>query len=222
MRPSVPSTSLLRFLRSQSGFVGSSACVRPKPRALSHEGIATGSSRRSSNWARSGKSDACPTLDAGLVSIHGARPKPAVPSLISEQLILTRHASTNRRPLLRRLFDFKRNKAAEYQKARSLGPTLIDDGGEGIFNIGRGLAAKASNELRIRCTEFDMNGNVTLVSGEFRKSELIAKVSFYGVGMASVPLLTEWRVYSTACFPEIFARLILPPSLTFWSDRAPS
>ncbi|KAJ5203719.1 uncharacterized protein N7498_004598 [Penicillium cinerascens] len=197
MRPSVPSTSLLRFLRSQSGFVGPSTCVRPKPRALSHEGFATGSLRRSSNWARSGKLEACPTLDTGLVSIHGARPKPAVPSLIPEQLVLTRHASTNRRPLLRRLFDFKRNKAAEYQKARNLGPTLIDDGGEGIFNIGRGLAAKASNELRIRCTEFDMNGNVTLVSGEFRKSELIAK---YGL------LPRDLRKIDSSTLPHILVR----------------
>lgn len=53
---------------------------------------------------------------------------------------------------------------------------MTDEGTDGLFNIGRGLAAKASNELRIRCTEFDKNGNVTLVNGEFRKSELIAKV----------------------------------------------
>lgn len=32
------------------------------------------------------------------------------------------------------------------------------------------------NEPRIRCTEFDENGNITLVNSEFRKSELIAKV----------------------------------------------
>jgi magnesium transporter len=35
---------------------------------------------------------------------------------------------------------------------------------------------KAANEPRLRCTEFDENGNVTLVNGEFKKSELIAKV----------------------------------------------
>ena len=45
-----------------------------------------------------------------------------------------------------------------------------------MFNIGRGLAAKASNELKLRCTEVDGNGVVTLVNGEFKKSELIAKV----------------------------------------------
>jgi hypothetical protein len=36
--------------------------------------------------------------------------------------------------------------------------------------------AKAGNELKLRCTEFDKQGRVTLVSGEFKKSELIAKV----------------------------------------------
>lgn len=181
MGPSVPSATLLRFLRSQTGFVaGAPACVRPQVRpqvrALSHEAVATGPPRRSSSWTRSSKSKACLSLDAGLFNIPDSRPRPSVPSLISEQLILTRHASTTRRSFLKRLFDFQRTKTAEYQKAHNLGPTLIDDG-EGIFNIGRGLAAKASNELRIRCTEFDMNGNVTLVNGEFRKSELIAKVS---------------------------------------------
>jgi hypothetical protein len=37
--------------------------------------------------------------------------------------------------------------------------------------------AKAGNELKLRCTEFDKQGRVTLVSGEFKKSELIAKVT---------------------------------------------
>ena len=30
--------------------------------------------------------------------------------------------------------------------------------------------------MKLRCTEFDENGNVTVVDGEFKKSELIAKV----------------------------------------------
>jgi magnesium transporter len=40
-----------------------------------------------------------------------------------------------------------------------------------------GRIIKPSNELKLRCTEFDEHGNVTLVNGEFRKSELIAKYS---------------------------------------------
>lgn len=39
-----------------------------------------------------------------------------------------------------------------------------------------GRIIKPSNELKLRCTEFDENGNVTLVNGEFKKSELTQKV----------------------------------------------
>lgn len=53
---------------------------------------------------------------------------------------------------------------------------MLDDT-DGGLSLARALAAKASNELRLRCTEFDMNGNVTLMNGEFKKSELIARVS---------------------------------------------
>lgn len=177
LKPSAPSASLLRFLRSLSGVAtGSSACVRPKSCATYHEGFVT-ASRRSSSWAHSGKSESCVALDTALLSSPDSRPKPTPLSATPERLILARHASTNRRPLIRRLFDLKRSKAAEYKNTRSSGPAFIDDDTEGIFNIGRGLAAKASNELRIRCTEFDSNGDVTLVNGEFRKLELIAKVS---------------------------------------------
>jgi magnesium transporter len=51
-----------------------------------------------------------------------------------------------------------------------------EDGGESsMFSIGR--SAKAANEPKLRCTEFDEDGNVVLVNGEFKKSELIAKVN---------------------------------------------
>jgi magnesium transporter len=45
-----------------------------------------------------------------------------------------------------------------------------------IFNNRRTLAAKAASEPRLRCTEVDEHGNVILVDGEFKKTELIAKV----------------------------------------------
>lgn len=40
-----------------------------------------------------------------------------------------------------------------------------------------GRVLKPSNELKMRCTEFDENGTVVLVSGEYKKHELIAKYS---------------------------------------------
>lgn len=45
-----------------------------------------------------------------------------------------------------------------------------------MFNTRRQLSKKAASEPRLRCTEVDENGNVILVDGEFKKSELIAKV----------------------------------------------
>lgn len=45
-----------------------------------------------------------------------------------------------------------------------------------MFNSRRTLAAKAALEPRLRCTEVDEHGKVILVDGEFKKSELIAKV----------------------------------------------
>lgn len=47
-----------------------------------------------------------------------------------------------------------------------------------MFSLGRHISAKAAAQPKLRCTEFDENGNVVLASGEFKKSELIAKVLF--------------------------------------------
>lgn len=51
-----------------------------------------------------------------------------------------------------------------------------EEGMESMFSLNRTVSGKAANELKLRCTEFDENGNVVLVNGEFKKSELIAKV----------------------------------------------
>ena len=51
-----------------------------------------------------------------------------------------------------------------------------DDPSAQLFNLARALSRNPSGaDLKLRCTEFDGNGSVTLVSGEFKKSELIAK-----------------------------------------------
>ncbi|CAI7644244.1 unnamed protein product [Penicillium pancosmium] len=196
LKPSVPSASLLRFLRSQSEVSIGSACAQPRPRLHCQVQFATGSSRRSSNLVRPSQSQYALISTGESIIGTSARPKATSPRPISEPLIISRNTSTTRRPLLRRLFDLKRNKNAEYKNARP-GPALIDDTAEGMFNIGRGLAARASNELRIRCTEFDNNGNVTLVNGEFRKLELIAK---YGL------LPRDLRKIDSSTLPHILVR----------------
>jgi len=167
-RLSAPSASLLRFLRSQSGFSATpSTCAYPKRLASRDKGFSTASPKLS-GWTRL-TAPGSATLDTTRATVS--------PPLVPTQLKFSRHASTKSRPFLRRLFDLKRNKASDHKNQGPAGPGLMDEGTEGMFNIGRSLSAKASNELRIRCTEFDINGDVTLVNGEFRKQELIAKVS---------------------------------------------
>ncbi|KAJ5595503.1 uncharacterized protein N7459_001711 [Penicillium hispanicum] len=198
LKSSAPSASLLRFLRSQSAFVaGSSAYARSRSGARCHGTFATGPSRRSSTWVRLDKPRCSATLHGGSLSPSAGRPMPVVLPYTTKPSTLVRHSSTTRRPLLRRLFDLRRSKSAEYKNCRTQGSGLLDDGTEGVFNLGRGLAAKASNELRIRCTEFDNNGNVTLVNGEFRKLELIAK---YGL------LPRDLRKIDSSTLPHILVR----------------
>jgi magnesium transporter len=43
--------------------------------------------------------------------------------------------------------------------------------------------SRSANELKMRCTELDEHGNVTMVSGEFKKSELIAKVRIHEIDL---------------------------------------
>jgi magnesium transporter len=47
---------------------------------------------------------------------------------------------------------------------------------DSAFRMGHRISAKAAAQPKLRCTELDENGNVVLASGEFKKSELIAKV----------------------------------------------
>ncbi|KAF3399768.1 Mitochondrial inner membrane magnesium transporter mrs2 [Penicillium rolfsii] len=196
LKPSAPSASLLRFLHSQSGFAsGSAACVRPRPRAPYHD-VLTSVSRRTSSWARQDSCQKRPTLESTNSYLSDSKTKPSTTISSLSPLTITRNASTTRRPFLRRLFDLKRGKTADPKSHRNH-PAMTDEGADGLFNIGRGLAAKASNELRIRCTEFDKNGNVTLVNGEFRKSELIAK---YGL------LPRDLRKIDSSTLPHILVR----------------
>lgn len=75
-------------------------------------------------------------------------------------------------------------------------------------SAGLGRIAKPVNELKLRCTEFDENGRVTLVNGEFKKSELIAKVLYFpfispidgtcGHGYRGTTMLSNAYEYSMA------------------------
>ncbi|OJK02065.1 hypothetical protein ASPACDRAFT_25475 [Aspergillus aculeatus ATCC 16872] len=210
LKSSAPSASLLRFLRSQSESLfftaNATACgqTRPPPRLPSLRTF-------TNNCNRVEFPPSQEPLQASLLPLPsfsargrgGTRcrasltPPLATPAFHLPNAQPSRAVSTKDRPLFRRLLDWRRSKAAESNKYACSPPTLIGDGTEPGFTLGRGLAAKASNEPRLRCTEFDSNGNVTLVNGEFKKSELIAK---YGL------LPRDLRKIDSSTLPHILVR----------------
>lgn len=113
-----------------------------------------------------------------------------------------RHASTRVvRPQTSRWSAFWarfRRKSGNPSRQQQDSPQSYEDASAQLFNLSRALArSPASNDLKLRCTEFDSNGNVTLVSGEFKKSELIAK---YGL------LPRDLRKIDSSVLPHILVR----------------
>ena len=88
----------------------------------------------------------------------------------------SRYASTDAQPLWKRSWKDKSRKEKHAFKTSgpSALPSFLDDATN--TSLGRRKTGKGANELKLRCTEFDENGNVTFMDGEFKKSELIAKV----------------------------------------------
>lgn len=80
----------------------------------------------------------------------------------------------------------------------------------GFLDDGLGRPLRPANELKLRCTEFDENGNVVLVNGEFRKTELIAKVIQGDHLFERKHVLTQFR--STVFSLEISAKSTPPSS----------
>lgn len=74
--------------------------------------------------------------------------------------------------------------------------------------------AKAAMDPRLRCTEVDENGNVVMVDGELKKSELIAKVRGLKQMQRCYDCITnESKHNSTVFCLAIFARSIRPTFL---------
>lgn len=196
----VPSTSLLRYLKNQSEavcfFTSNSVipCCRSAPvrRSRPSSGnIANSLPSSSRHLTTTSKCHAnvessYPRFDQ-LAFPHGRRNRPnhfastsANPAPfhgLSEIQKSHRLSSTNTKPLLKRLWKQKSNKPrSESQNPTDLPPlpSFLDD--VGGASIGRSKTGKSGSELKLRCTELDENGNVTTVNGEFKKSELIAKV----------------------------------------------
>ena len=173
-----PSTSLLRFLRSQ---LDTQTLTHPSHRSSTANRYKTSTAPapltrtcraniHTSAWTRSPVQHPLSTPSsssrARSVANYNRQPQSSRPFSVSP---------TSREGFWRRLRPQSSNTGSRKLLQDDLPPLpgfLDDSAGLG------GRKIKPSNELKLRCTEFDENGNVTLVNGEFRKSELIAKVRY--------------------------------------------
>ncbi|KAL8699362.1 MAG: hypothetical protein Q9224_001446 [Gallowayella concinna] len=212
----VPSPRLLRFLRSQiedSCFFSSNPPTdrRPSPsrklcRHVHHNACSLASSTRSFGTSRPRQATVQssflsfdflkhpPRQETNTARIPDTTPVPGPFRNWGRSPI--RHASTEEQPLLRRLWGNGGKAPPVLKDGDSLPlPSLLDDANGAL--LGRSKAGKAANELKLRCTEINENGDVTLVNGEFKKSELIAK---YGL------LPRDLRKIDSSLLPHISVR----------------
>ncbi|KAK2048725.1 cora-like Mg2+ transporter [Colletotrichum somersetense] len=231
IRTPVPSTSLLRFLRSQTeassifsrnqcaesattaAIRASSARPAQNPqclaRRLSRTGAATTTRPVSTHCSSSGLLQASPlssSSSSDSVITRASRKRklthlPSSPVSFFSTTCARRDAcdedsSAPRRTWKERLWGIRGRGGSKALKPNDL--PFHDDGEAGsMFNSRRILTAKAALEPRLRCTEVDENGEVILVDGEFKKTELIAK---YGL------LPRDLRKIDSSNLPHIFVR----------------
>ncbi|KAL5353337.1 magnesium ion transporter [Pseudogymnoascus australis] len=217
----VPSSSLLRFLQFQSegrcffsansqGFALDHGSL-PGPQAHTAQRLGTPKTSASHLWAAIPTPATC---EAGLLNLDFLLPRVALPPSIRPSLNSPRPlAKITRRGAkhsigghrcaseshsadwLRRVFGRKVNRR---RPLKGVDAPYGDEGAEATaYALGRTMSAKAANEQKLRCTEFDENGNVVLVNGEFKKSELIAK---YGL------LPRDLRKIDSSLLPHILVR----------------
>ena len=209
----VPSSTLLKFLKSQSENIFFFS-PNPQPRFIfDHAAPRTPVTRSQIPQAPSKPSTRClstttarrATVEAGFVNLEFLWPRSASKSLqpkapqcrstprikrLSCENLLPAHraASTGWHDWRQKLWG-RQKKGPKPLQPDDLPDAFYprDDGGDSMFSLGRHISAKAAAQLsKVRCTELDENGNVVLASGEFKKSELIAKVQHHR------PLL-QWR-----------------------------
>ena len=196
---SAPSKALLRFLRCQSEevcfFTPSkvTTCQSTRTARIWTAPKATGSGHTNTIRGLKTTPRRQATVESSLFNFDILRPipkprPPIIDPLRHEESIVTfgllptealsngRRVSTEARPLLGRLWKQRERKEKPYLKQSDLPPlpSFLDD--VGGTSLGRNKPGKAGNELKLRCTEFDSEGKVTLMDGEFKKTELIAKV----------------------------------------------
>ncbi|KAI0894126.1 cora-domain-containing protein [Annulohypoxylon nitens] len=196
LHPLVPSPRLLRFLRLQSeslGFFGWSHDATTNLGQAARR-VLCAARRQQKNSPRLDHTmdfSQNATLQAGMLDLDSlirSRGTQASQSIRQRNLPYfvqntgLRYNSSNRPPTKcqttwrDKLWGFGARK-----KAKPLEPDDLPNDSErgpdhnSMFNTRRQLSQKAALEPRLRCTEVDENGNVILVDGEFKKSELIAR-----------------------------------------------
>ncbi|KAK1986120.1 cora-like Mg2+ transporter [Colletotrichum cereale] len=231
IRTPVPSTSLLRFLRSQteaSWIFSRTQCAQSATAA-----IQPNSARPAQNPqclarrpSRTGMATATRPISTSCRSPGRLLPASPVSSSSSSDSVITRasrkrkathlpsssvaffsttcarrdacddDSSAPPRTWKERLWGIRGRGGTKALKPNDL--PFHDDGEAGsMFNSRRILTAKAALEPRLRCTEVDENGEVILVDGEFKKTELIAK---YGL------LPRDLRKIDSSNLPHILVR----------------
>ena len=120
----------------------------------------------------------------------------------------SRPASTDSRSSIKQFWQGKRRKADWRGPDSAPSTGFLDDGAGTTLGRNKG---KISNELKLRCTEFNEDGKVILVNGEFKKSELIAKVPNCLQHISDYANIRS----STACSLVISERSTPPFSRTF-------
>jgi magnesium transporter len=228
-----PSPTLLKFLKSQSeGLCFFSANPRafvfdhaaPKaclPRLRDTNATSNGIQKKLAIRHMSTTAKRCATVEAGFLNLDFLWPKvqkrsrfvngqrsglQSIPK-VDGSYVSQRYNSSGPRSWFSWLF-FRNQR----QRQRPLKPNDLplgrrgEDGAESIFSLGRSMYAKAANEPKLRCTEFDENGNVVLVNGEFKKSELIAKVVPSSPTLLSAKNSIDRLNFSMAFFLAISAK----------------
>ena len=211
-----PSFSLLRFLKTQSDRIcffttnaGTSACrakaslrripASRKPFSTSPYPHATVQSSIL-NVDAFKPAAKYPFLNHAPPLLHGSQIGFSTSSDSKDKWCSSRYASTDSRPFLRKILGRRKPDAVPKPEEPPPLPSFLDE--VNGASLGRSKATKV-NELKLRCTEFNEDGKVTLVNGEVKKTELIAKVRIrVATGMPENSLTMS----SMACFLEIFER----------------
>merc|ERR1711939_1107325 len=189
--PAAPSRSLLRFLRSQTDTIFTTSISPTRsPHARYLNTTSTQCSRIQATsidafWQR--HRDACKALPA---------PRCAPPN--PPQSRSTSSGSHSPGFWLRWLRRRQATARSKLPPEPPGGNSNYDETSAQLFNLSRALSRNPTGaDLKLRCTEFDANGSVTMVAGEFRKSELIAK---YGL------LPRDLRKIDSTYYPHILVR----------------